>query len=76
MIVRDYHGWIPPNAENDVHLTVGRVRRREPRLAETAEFIVGNGGPVREAVKRALDELGIDWHEKWGNAGVLVGTIE
>ncbi len=76
MIIRDYHGWIPPNAENDVHLTVGRVRRREPRMAETAEFIVGHGGPVREAVQRALNELGIEPKDTWGNPGSITVVIE
>jgi len=76
MIIRDYHGWFPPNAENDVHITVGMVRKREPMIAESAEFIVGNGGPVRDGVGRALTELGLDWREKLGNPGVYVTVIE
>lgn len=76
MIIRDYHGWIPPNAENDVHLTIGRVRRREECPVDTAEFIVGNGGPIREAVARAIHENGLEYTVKMGNAGVFVVVIE
>lgn len=76
MIVRDYHGWRIQAAENDVHLTVGRVRRREPRLAETVEFIVGHGGPIRRAVIKALDEYDIEPRNTIGNPGSLTVIIE
>ena len=76
MIIRDYHGWIPPNAENDVHLTVGRVRKREECPVDTVEFIVGNGGPVRNAVIRAIHELGLEYTPKMGNPGALMVVVE
>lgn len=74
MITKDYHGWFPSNAENDVHITVGMVRKWGKR--ETAEFIVGNGGPVRTGVIRALEDLGLEPKTTLGNAGSITVTIE
>lgn len=76
MIVRDYHGWSMRAVENDVHQTIGTVRRRDPRVAETVQFIVGHGGPIRRIVTEALDEYDIEAKATIGNPGSFTVVIE
>ena len=74
MIVKDFHGYIPSYARDETHRAVGSIRMS--RTPDTIEFIVGNGNAVRGAVCGALRDEGVEHHEKWGNPGVIVATVE